>query len=125
LTPLTSIAGRVEKVTPGPWKGDRYDGTVKYELVGEDHSVVIRGDNGNSDSQSSPYGILNKGDEDFIKHSRSDIPYLLSLIKAKDEALKKISMRTEDSVPPYRVLSEMRVVQIADEARSLGHEESK
>lgn len=53
-----------EAASPGPWKGDRYDGTVKYELLDANDNTVIRGDNGNSDA--GPFGITGEDDEKFI-----------------------------------------------------------
>lgn len=53
-----------EAASPGPWKGDRYDGTVKYELLDANDNTVIRGDNGNSDA--GPFGIAGQDDEKFI-----------------------------------------------------------
>jgi hypothetical protein len=50
--------------TPGPWKGDRYDGTIKYDLLGKDDETVIHGDNGNSDH--GPFGIENEEDENYL-----------------------------------------------------------
>lgn len=50
--------------TPGPWKGDRYDGTIKYDLLGKDDETVIHGDNGNSDH--GPFGIENEEDANYL-----------------------------------------------------------
>lgn len=48
----------------GPWKGDRYDGTVKYCVMSANDKVVIAGDNG--DSESGPFGIITEADEKYI-----------------------------------------------------------
>jgi hypothetical protein len=50
--------------TQGPWTGDRYDGTIKYDLVGKDGETVIHGDNGNSDH--GPFGIENEEDANYL-----------------------------------------------------------
>ena len=61
---LNAIKAAAEAATPGPWQGDRYDGTVKYTLQSEDGSAVIRGDNGNSDA--GPFGIMEERDEKYL-----------------------------------------------------------
>ena len=45
--PVAACEAAYEKMTPGPWRGDRIDGTVKYQMLGEDGAVVVNGDNGN------------------------------------------------------------------------------
>lgn len=61
---LAELRKLAEAATPGPWRGDRYDGTVKYDLLGANDEPVISGDNGNSDH--GPYGIRNESDEKFL-----------------------------------------------------------
>jgi len=68
--------------SPGPWNGDRYDGTVKYELRDVNDNAVIRGDNGNSGGDG--YGIMNYEDEVYLKATNPSA--ILSLI-AQVEAL--------------------------------------
>lgn len=69
---LEEIAKRIKKASPGPWKGSGGEvqmGTGEFLVCG------LNGD-------------MYPGDLEFVSHSREDIPYLLSLIKARDEALK-------------------------------------
>lgn len=76
-----------EAASPGPWKGDRYDGTVKYELLDANDNTVIRGDNGNSDA--GPFGITGEDDEKFILAANPAAVLELLAIKAQlVEALK-------------------------------------
>lgn len=76
-----------EAASPGPWKGDRYDGTVKYELLDANDNTVIRGDNGNSDA--GPFGITGEDDEKFILAANpAAILELLAIQAQMVEALK-------------------------------------
>jgi len=122
MTLLSEVKERVSKASPGPWKGDRYDGSVKYELIGQGGRKVLSLD------AESP-GFFSFYDEEFIKHSREDIEYLLKLIEAKDEALRKIGNRIGAPTMSYapeierkemaqRVLDVSRIVQ---GALTLGH----
>lgn len=61
---LGKLRDLAQAATPGPWTGDRYDGTVKYDILGANGGTVIRGDNGNS--EGGPYGIYRDEDERFI-----------------------------------------------------------
>ena len=50
---LDKIETLAKAATPGPWRGDRFDGTVKYDIVAGDYpngayTVICRGDNGNA-----------------------------------------------------------------------------
>lgn len=62
---------------------------------------------------------ITEGEESIY---REHVSHLLSLIKAKDEALQKIAGGTEDSAPPWRSLSAGRIIEIAKEALSGGEE---
>lgn len=60
---------RLAKVaTPGPWRGDRTDGTVKYDIVAGDYpngeyTVVCHGDNGNA--RDGGYGFTSAENEAY------------------------------------------------------------
>jgi hypothetical protein len=61
---LEKLEALAEMATPGPWRGDRFDGTVKYDIVAGDYpngkyEIVCRGDNGNN------FGFMKAGDEDY------------------------------------------------------------
>lgn len=82
MTPLLSeIRERLKRATPGPWKGDRHDGSVKYALIGDGERKVLSLD-------SEAPGFFSFYDEEFIRHSRADIEALLEMIEEKDDALK-------------------------------------
>lgn len=85
MTPLSSIAERAGRASPGEW-------TILHEfaVMAEGRSVAACG--GYSDNFSGEkVRKQNLANTDFIAHAREDIPYLLSLIKAKDEALREIA----------------------------------
>lgn len=55
--------------TPGPWRGDRIDGTVKYDIVAGDYpngeyTVVCHGDNGNA--SDGGYGFTSAENEEYV-----------------------------------------------------------
>jgi Ead/Ea22-like protein len=60
LKKLRELAGAA---TPGPWTGDRIDGTVKYCIM-SGKTVVCRGDNYNS--ESGPWGFMDSNDDEFV-----------------------------------------------------------
>jgi ribonuclease HI len=70
---IEEIEARANEATPGPWIGDRRDGTVKYILYGANGAYVVYGNN--------EYGIMHDFDEEFIKHSRQDIPDLIAALR--------------------------------------------
>ncbi|MFM0141758.1 hypothetical protein [Paraburkholderia sp. RL18-085-BIA-A] len=50
---IDALEALAKAATPGPWRGDRIDGTVKYDIVSGDYpngeyAVVCHGDNGNA-----------------------------------------------------------------------------
>ena len=62
--------------TPGPWRGDRLDGTVKYEVLGADDVQVLRVDHKNGE-----FGFLSDNsmsDERFVLASRTLVPALVA-----------------------------------------------
>ncbi|MGF6837039.1 hypothetical protein QF001_000906 [Paraburkholderia youngii] len=61
---LDKLEALAKAATPGPWRGDRIDGTVKYDIVAGDYphgkyEIVCRGDNGNN------FGFMKAEDEDY------------------------------------------------------------
>jgi hypothetical protein len=67
------------KATPPPWTGDRFDGTVKYDMKGPDGAVVIHGDNGNS--EDGPYGTVLATDDALIMTMRNELPAILDRLE--------------------------------------------
>jgi hypothetical protein len=91
---LQQLKALAEAASPGPWSGDRYDGTVKYEVLDVNGATVIRGDNSNM--SEGGYGIENEEDERFILAANPDtVLHLIARIESlaadaerKDKALK-------------------------------------
>jgi hypothetical protein len=76
---LAEIKARCEAATPGPWHGDRYDGSIKYEMRGADDALVLA-----VDHKNGTFGFLGDketADEKFVLHSREDVPYLLTEVE--------------------------------------------
>lgn len=89
-----------EAASPGPWKGDRYDGTVKYELLDANDNTVIRGDNGNSDA--GPFSITGEDDEKFILAANpAAILELLAIQAQLVKTLQSVSVLVFDSGTDY------------------------
>lgn len=90
---MDDLRRAAEAASPGPWKGDRFDGTVKYALLAADGTPVINGDNGNSNC--GPFGIVNEEDERYLKAAHpTAILALLALIDAQN---KRIAELVEDN----------------------------
>ncbi len=72
---LDAALALANAATPGPWRGDRLDGTVKYEVLGADDVQVLRVDHKNGE-----FGFLSDnstGDERFVLASRHLVPALV------------------------------------------------
>ena len=78
MTDLESIRKRLEEAPKGPWTGDRYDGTVKYDVLDADGETVIHGCNGNEDPS---YGIRDDAAEQLILNAPTDIAFLLGEVE--------------------------------------------
>lgn len=97
---LTAIKQRIEKATPGPWVGDRTDGTIKYQMgqsgcecaaesPWDCPHLVLR-----VNHKSGDYGFLGqRRDEDaeFVMGARTDMPALVEALERAQEALKEIA----------------------------------
>lgn len=74
-----------EAATPGPWRGDRLDGTVKYQILGgpegDEEVSVCSGDNGNN-ALGGPYGFHSDHDEALVMALRNALPALLDELEA-------------------------------------------
>jgi hypothetical protein len=62
---LDKLEELAKAATPGQWRGDRFDGTVKYDIVAGDYpngeyTIVCRGDNGNN------FGFMKAEDEGYV-----------------------------------------------------------
>lgn len=66
---IDELEALAKAATPGPWRGDRIDGTVKYDIVAGDYpngeyTVVCHGDNGNA--CNGGYGFASAENEDYV-----------------------------------------------------------
>ena len=92
------LKAAAQAASPGPWKGDRYDGTVKYELLDANDNAVIKGDNGNSGDGG--YGITNYEDEVYLKAANPSA--ILSLIAQVEALTEPQWISVEDRLPEDR-----------------------
>jgi hypothetical protein len=84
---LARISARHEAATPGPWVGDRHDGTVKYEMRSAGGTLVLRVDHKNATSGFlGPNAIA---DEQLVLHAHADIGYLLMVVGWLRDALEE------------------------------------
>ncbi len=88
---LKEIEARAEAATPGPWKGDRNDGTIKYLMLGgkDGQAEVLRVDHKNGHygffmSDDIPY-LESQANEEFVKHARQDVPALCAEVRRLNE----------------------------------------
>jgi hypothetical protein len=86
---LIEIEARAAAATPGPWKGDCRDGSVKYTVRGSDGTLVLRVDHKNGDFGF--VGERERDDESFVLHARSDIPALVAEVRRLRAELAALS----------------------------------
>ena len=94
---LEQIEARANAATPGPWTGDRSDGTIKYKMLGgENHNFVILDvDHKNNSSgfyteDYIPYEQCT-ANEEFVKHARTDIPALIAEVRRLEADLEHVT----------------------------------
>ncbi|KAA0089339.1 hypothetical protein CIW54_07690 [Paraburkholderia sp. T12-10] len=86
---LDRLEALAKVATPGPWRGDRIDGTVKYDIVAGDYpngeyTVVCHGDNGNA--SDGGYGFTSAENEDYaLAANPSTILALIAEVRALRE----------------------------------------
>jgi hypothetical protein len=123
--------------SPGPWKGDRYDGTVKYTVLDANDDPVIRGDNGNSDS--GPFGIDKEEDEAYLLgcHPAAVLELIAEVERVRADAARYQHIRkaqwfkagfakTEANASAFHYCGALldQLVDAAIEARKAGKEEA-
>lgn len=99
---LEQIEARANAATPGPWTGDRNDGTIKYRMMGglDGQTEVLIVDHKNN--SSGFYGIddipfeESEANEEFVKHARQDVPALLAEVERLNETIEKLAFVVED-----------------------------
>jgi hypothetical protein len=80
------------KATPGPWTGDRYDGTVKYRVMSGDATVLV------VDHKNMESGFLSeRGDHDeaWVLRSRTLLPSLARDARALLDEVVALRERAE------------------------------
>lgn len=118
---LREIAERAERAIPGPWcymaTGDKDNSWSLGTAVWPDDTPVSGFVNDQEQErfdeetmegeQATPvdliaehYGIDNTFDEaDFIAHAREDVPWLLALLKERDERIETLERETSQARP--------------------------
>jgi hypothetical protein len=86
---LDKLEELAKAATPGPWIGDRIDGTVKYDIVAGDYpngefEIVCRGNNGNN------FGFMKREDEDYtLAANPTAILELIAEVRNLRETIRK------------------------------------
>jgi hypothetical protein len=79
---LQILKRAAQTASPGPWRGDRIDGTVKYHLNDANGEPVISGDNG-----YNGFGILGDNDEHYLLTAHpAAILDLIAMVEAGNPA---------------------------------------
>jgi hypothetical protein len=81
---LDAIEARANAATPGPWRGDRHDGTAKYSVEGAPstsgpQALVLRVDH--KDGEFGFVGLNGTADEAFVLAARTDVPALVAEVR--------------------------------------------
>jgi hypothetical protein len=112
---IAEIEARCEAATPGPWetanKSVRVVGTQQQASFGKYAPNAYEGGIcnclGGSSYQTGKNGPINvqaRNNAAFIAHSREDIPFLLSLLAAKDAEIERLReaqrWRNAETEPP-------------------------
>jgi len=92
ITPerVEELREAMARMTPAPWRGDRYDGTVKYAMLGAGEATVVASDDGNA--TSGPYGFMQEADERGVMLLRNESSRLLDALEAaweRERALRE------------------------------------
>lgn len=90
MTFLQSLKEKAERATKGPWVGDRFDGTVKYQLKTANGAVIVNCDD-------YKYGFISEEDSEYVKAAQPQT--ILALIAALETAREGLD---EMSRLPYR-----------------------
>lgn len=86
---LEKLEAVARAASPGPWIGDRIDGSVKYDLLDANKESVICGDNGNSDGEG--YGIMSDADEAyFLAAHPAAVLELIALVRKQEAELAEV-----------------------------------
>ena len=91
---LRGLLEKAEGISPAPWRGDRFDGTVKYSILDANGRSVCRGDNGNS--EHGPYGFDSFEDESLVMAMRNALPTLLDQLAAQAAEIERLRQQAKD-----------------------------
>lgn len=95
---IEKLEALAKAATPGPWRGDRIDGTVKYDIVAGDYpngeyTVVCHGDNGNA--SDGGYGFTSAENEEYaLAANPAAILELIAEVRRLREYAGKARMQT-------------------------------
>ncbi|MBY6273548.1 MAG: hypothetical protein CW346_15230 [Bacillaceae bacterium] len=85
---LREIEERVSKATPGPWEAYGVGG-IHMDGTSDGYSVMTAA----GKRLHSPY--MTQADADFIAHAREDVPWLLSLLREREEQARQLGVQME------------------------------
>lgn len=118
-----------EAATPGPWRGDRDDGTIKYAVLGYRDETIIAVDHKNG--TSGFLGDNGDNDEKFVTAAREAMPALLAEVKRQAEraeaaeALAARLRKYNEDLASERNSLQMRLWKIDDQAKRIEELESQ
>ena len=95
---LDKLEALEKAATAGPWKGDRYDGTVKYAIEGVDGVMVCHGCNGNS-AGDNPYGFQRSEDDEFVMAIRNNAAALIAVARAAEKVVDAVEKQALNGIP--------------------------
>lgn len=98
---LNKLKALAAAASPGPWRGDRIDGTVKYSLLDANDNAIVNGDNGNSGH--GPYGIVEKNDEEYLMAAHPAA--VLELIALTERLESELKAERDEHLTTHRKLA--------------------
>lgn len=90
-TDTARLRALLEAATPPPWKGDRYDGTIKYSVLGGDKGQYYVFSINHSPGEDFDANVFNYGDEDetLMLEAVNALPGLIAETERLRAALEK------------------------------------
>lgn len=82
---LREIEERVSKATPGPWRAV-CEATAEETACGRDVYSLT----GPEWVEEGDYSFFGEHDAQFIAHARDDVPWLLSLLREREEEIRRL-----------------------------------
>ena len=84
MTELSEMKARHEAATGGPWTTKRHG---KKHGAFSDQCIVAAVARGQGIYSPTSKGTFPANDQEFIAHARQDIPVLIAMVEARDEAI--------------------------------------